>query len=112
MLDYEHFKPIRNLGLVIGFCGAFGIIMHFFLIADPQYIIFFQIFIVFLSVFYLIIGWNIVSRNRFGFMSLKLILYLLYPGFPLGYYFAKRTFKYIEHYDIETYFKRTIIRKQ
>jgi hypothetical protein len=57
-----------------------------------------------LAIFYLVLGWTIVSRNRWGFRSLKLILYLLYPGFPLGTYFSRRTLRYIEEFKIERYF--------
>jgi len=108
MLDYDIFKPIRNLGLFIGLIGILGFLFHLAFIRDPQYTLGFQIFVVFFSIFYTLIGWNIVSRNRWGFKSLKFILYLLYPGFPLGYFFAKKTFKYIEHYNIERYFDKTL----
>jgi hypothetical protein len=108
MLDLKVFRPIRNLGLALVILGAIGILTHIALMPDPQYTAGFQIFVVAVSMFYLVVGWNIASRNRWGFRSLKLILYLLYPGFPLGYYFAKRTFKYIAHYDIEKYYRKSI----
>ncbi len=108
MLDLKAFKPIRNLGLALSILGAMGILTHIALIGDRQYKIGFQVFVIIVSAFYIIIGWNIASRNQWGFRSLKLILYLLYPGFPFGYYFAKRTFKYIEHYEIEKYFRKAI----
>jgi len=108
VLDLEVFKPIRNLGVFLEVIGAAGVAFHLAYMREPQYPIEAQVFVVFLTVFYLVIGWNIVSRNRWGFRSLKLILYLLYPGFPLGYYFAKRTLRYIEHHNIERYFKRSI----
>jgi hypothetical protein len=108
MLDFQIFRPIRNLGLFFGVLGAVGIALHLAFLKDPQYSIGFQIFVVFVSVVYLVIGWNIVARNRWGFRSLKLILYLLYPGFPLGYYFARRTLKYIEEYNIDRYFRKTL----
>jgi hypothetical protein len=108
MLELRIFRPIRNLGLSLVILGAIGLLIHVALLADPQYTAGFQVFVVAVSMFYLIIGWNIASRNRWGFRSLKLILYLLYPGYPLGYYFAKRTFKYIDHYDIEKCFRKSI----
>lgn len=108
MLDYEIYKPVRNFGLFIGIIGVFGIIYHITSIKDPQYTIGFQAFIIILSFFFLVIGWNIVTRNRWGFKSLKLILYLLYPAYPFGYYFAKRTFRYIELNNIQKFFKKSI----
>ena len=47
MLDYNIFKPIRNLGLFIGVMGILGILFHFAFIGDPQYTLGFQIFVVF-----------------------------------------------------------------
>jgi hypothetical protein len=108
MLDLKIFRPIRNLGLSLVILGAIGLLTHVALLSDPQYTTVFQVFVVIVSIFYLVTGWNIASRNRWGFRSLKLILYLLYPGFPLGYYFAKRTFKYIDYYEIEKYYRKSI----
>ena len=108
MLDLKAFKPIRNLGISLVILGIIGFLTHIALLGDPQYTIGFQVFAVAVSMFFLVIGWNIASRNRWGFRSLKLFLYLLYPGFPLGYYFAKRTFRYIDHYKIDRYFRKSI----
>jgi hypothetical protein len=108
MLDYELFKPIRNFGLFLSFIGGLGFVVHFALITDPEYTIGFQVFIILVSFFHFISGINIVTRNRWGFRNLKFYLYMLYPGFPLGYFFAKRTLKYIEAHNIEQYFKKSI----
>lgn len=108
MLNYEVFKPIRNLGLLLIFGGVVGIFCHLAFMKDPDYIIIAQVFVVSVSIFHLFIGYNIVSRNRWGFKCLKLYLYLMYPGFPLGYYYAKRTFEYIETNDIENFFSRSL----
>ena len=108
MLDLEAFKPIRNLGISLAILGIILFLTHIALLGEPQYAIGFRVFVVAVSVFYIVIGWNIASRNSWGFRSLKLFLYLLYPGFPLGYYFAKRAFKYIDHYNIDRYFRKSI----
>jgi hypothetical protein len=108
MRDYEAFKPIRNFGIGLATVGGLGIVGHFLSFHDPDYIIGVQVFVVSVSIFYLFSGISIVSRKSWGFKNLKLCLYLLYPGFPLGYYFAKSTFKYIEANEIEKYFKKSI----
>ena len=108
MLDYQVFKPIRNFGLLLSIIGALGVVCHFTFMKHPEYTIVFQVFVMLVSVFHLFLGLNIVSRNKWGFKSLKLYLYLLYPGFPLGYFFAKKTFEYIETNKIEQFFRKSL----
>ncbi len=108
MIKYEAFKPIRNLGLLLISVGAAGLICHLAFMVDHDYIIIAQVFVVSVSVFHLFIGFNIVSRNRLGFKSLRIYLYLIYPGFPLGYFYAKRMFEYIEKNKIESFFRRSL----
>ena len=106
MLDYEVFKPIRNLGLLLFGAGALGVLCHLAFMKDPEYLFIAQVFVLLVSSFHLFIGINIITRSRIGFRSLKLYLYLIYPGFPIGYYYAKRTFEYIETHKIEIFFRQ------
>lgn len=108
MLEFELFKPVRNFGLVLTSIGGLGIVCHVVNAQDSQYIIGAQIFVLSVSIFHLLIGLSIVSRNRYGFRCLRFYLYLLYPGFPLGYFYAKRMFEYIEANKIERFFGRSI----
>jgi hypothetical protein len=101
MLDYNLFKPIRNFGLLILAAGVAGSFCFVAFLNDPEFFIVAKIFVLVVSVFNLFMGYNIVSRNGLGFRSLKIYLYLIYPGFPLGYFYAKKAFEYIEAYGIE-----------
>lgn len=109
MQDYEVFKPIRNFGLALTVLGALGIFFHFLLLHDSEYIISVQVFVVFTSIFCLFSGISIFSRRSWGFKNLTLCLYILYPCFPIGYYFAIKTFKYIKFYEIERFFRKSNI---
>ncbi len=109
MLDYNLFKPIRNFGLLIlatGVAGLFGLVVFF---NDPDFFIEVKIFIMVVSTFNLFMGNNIISRNRFGYKSLKIYLYLIYPAFPLGYFYAKNAFKYIKDNQIERFYNKSIV---
>jgi hypothetical protein len=108
MLEFELFKPVRNFGLVLSLVGALGIVCHIVYANDPQYMIGAQIFVLVASTFHLFIGLSIVTRSRYGFRFLRLYLYLLYPGFPLGYFYAKKMFEYIEANKIERFFGKSI----
>lgn len=108
MLDYNIFKPIRNFGTLI---LAFGVAGLFCLVAffnNPDFFIEAKIFVFAISAFNLFIGYNIVTRNRFGYKSLRIYLYLIYPGYPLGYFYAKKAFEYIETNRIERFFNKSL----
>ena len=108
MLDYNLFKPIRNFGLLIlavGVAGFFSLVVS---LNHPDFFLVARIFILVISVFNLFMGYNIVSRNRFGYKSLKIYLYMIYPGFPLGYFYAKKAFEYIETNSIEKFYSKSL----
>ena len=108
MLDYNLFKPIRNFGsliLAVAVAGLFCLVVFF---NDPDFFIGAKIFIIAVSAFNLFMGHNIVSRNRFGYKCLKIYLYLIYPAFPLGYFYAKKAFKYIETNSIERFYTKSL----
>jgi len=108
MLDYNLYKPIRNFGyliLAVGVAGLFYLVVYS---NDPEFFLAAKIFVLAVSIFNLFIGYNIVSRNRFGYKSLKIYLYLIYPGFPLGYFYAKNTFEYIESNNIERFYNKSL----
>ena len=75
---------------------------------DSEFFFAAKIFVLAVSIFNLFMGYNIVSRNRFGYKSLKICLYLIYPGFPLGYFYAKKAFEYIESNDIERFYNKSL----
>lgn len=108
MLDYNLFKPIRNFGLFIlatGVAGFFCLVVFF---DDPDFSTGAKIFIIIVSAFNLFMSYNIVSRNRYGYRCLKIYLCIIYPGFPLGYFYAKKTFEYIESYGIQRFYSKSL----
>ena len=108
MLDYNLFKPIRNLGLLLMAIALVGFIC-FTKFYNASGIYFWGIvFIGTVSILYFFMGYSIVSRNRLGFTSLKICLYLLYPCYPLGYYYAKKAFEYIKKNRIEEFFTESL----
>jgi len=108
MLDYNQFKPIRNFGLVILATGVAGLFCLVVFLNDPYFFIGAKIFIIVVSAFNLFMGYNIISRSRFGYKSLKIYLCLIYPGFPLGYFYAKKAFEYIETNSIERFYSKSL----
>lgn len=108
MLDYNLFKPIRNFGLLHIMVGVAGLLCNIFYYDDLEFYFGAHVFIFVVSIFYFFMGFNIVSRNMIGFKCLKICLYLIYPGFPLGYFYAKKAFEYIKTHNIEKFYNRTI----
>lgn len=108
MLDYNLFKPIRNFGSFILAIGASGVCFIVMSYNNPDFIFEFKIYLMIISAFNLFMGYNIISRNKFGYKCLRFYLYLLYLGFPLGYCFAKKTLEYIETNKIEKFFNKSL----
>ena len=109
MLDYNLFKPIRNFGSLILAVGVAGLLCLVAFFNDPEFFFAAKIFVLAVSIFNLFMGYNIVSRNRFGYKSLIIYLYLIYPGFPIGYFYAKKAFEYIESNDIEKFYTKSLM---
>ena len=108
MLDYNLFKPIRNFGLLIIVVGVAGLSCLVAFYSDHDFYFGAKIFIGVVSAFNLFMGYNIVSRNKLGFKSLNICLYLIYPGFPLGYFYAKKLLEYIKTNNIEKFYSKSI----
>ena len=108
MIDYELFKPIRNFGSFFLAFGAARIICLIIFMNDTGFMFGGRIFVLVASSFNLFMGYNIVARNRLGFKCLKIYLYLIYPGFPLGYFYAKKALEYIKENNIERFYVKNI----
>ena len=108
MIDYELFKPIRNFGSLIMAFGVAGIICLIIFINDSEVMFGGKIFFIVVSSFNFFMGYNIVARNRLGFKCLKIYLYMIYPGFPLGYFYAKKSLEYIKENKIERFYEKNI----
>ena len=109
MLDYNLFKPIRNFGLTILATGVAGFFFLAAVLYEPGSYVGGKVVVLIISLFNFIMGYNITTRNRFGYKSLKLCLNLISFGFPpFGYFYAKKIFKHIETYDIEKFFTKSL----
>lgn len=108
MLDYNLFKPIRNFGSLIFVVGVFGLLCLVSFNHDSDFHFGVKIFIGIVSTFNLFMGYNILSRNKLGFKSLKIYLYLIYSRFPLGYFYAKKALEYIKTNNIEKFYSKSL----
>jgi hypothetical protein len=88
--------------------GVAGLVCFIIFYNDPDFISGGKIFVLVVSAFNLFMGYNIVSRNRIGYKCLKIYLYLIYPGFPIGYFYAKKALEYIETNKIEKFYAKSI----
>ena len=109
MLDYNLFAPIRNFGVILLIVGIAGLFCFAAFFNDPEFYILMKIFTFMVSAFHIFMGYNIVSRNRYGFKCLKFCLYLLSLSFPVGSFYAKKAFEYIEDNNIEKFFGKSLI---
>lgn len=109
MTEYDLFMPIKKFGLFIMGVGLAGIVSLVLLINDSNLSVGAIAFVAVISALHLLIGHNIISRNRFGYGCLKFYLYSLAPCYPIGYNYSKKMLEYIEDNKIKTFFGKSLI---
>ena len=115
-------KPIRVIGGILIASGCIAA-LYFFLFflrtnsplyvlgTNPPPMVFFCFGLVFI-VFTLATGVGTLFLTHWGYLLLKLLLYIMYIGFPIGTMFSYITFSYIEKHDIKRYFKKNTGREE
>ncbi len=98
-------KPIFYFSYVLIGSAIIGIFMFFNLRADPEFDNFFSIFVLVLTLWNLITGLGILSKQKWGFWLFKIYLYVLYAGIPIGTVISKKFFAYIKDKNIERYYE-------
>ena len=97
------YKPLQYFGL---FFVAISIVIILYLYkypGDPKEQAYLFPFASAVSLLHMLIGIGILTKNRKLFVLFKMYLKVLYIGFPIGTYIAKKTLSYIDKYDIEKY---------
>ena len=100
----KEIKPIFYFSYVLLGSAIIGILMFFNLWDDPEFDNSFSVFVITLTLWNLITGLGILSKQKWGFLLLKIYLYILYAGIPIGTIISKRFFAYIKKNNIEKYY--------
>lgn len=110
ILDDNKLKPIRTFGSILAVAGIFGIFALLAELNAPKLDMGGIFFLIFMTTWHLISGLGILLRKKWGFILMKLYLYILYLGFPLGTLLAIRILSYIKENEIKDFFTRKEIR--
>jgi len=105
MRQNQVLKPIIFFGYCLVFIALLIIPKYYFSRNSANYIADFFSFEIIVSLFHLIVGVGVILKLRYGYYSLKIYLYILSVGFPIGTYIAIKTLKYIEKNRIKDYFE-------
>ena len=70
----------------------------------PQFDVAFDIFAWVNIVWYLLMGLGILQQKIWGYYMLKVYLYLLAVGFPIGTYIGLKSLKYLKERNIKDFF--------
>jgi len=105
MSNIDFFKPIRIFGCSIIFIGVLGLLLHLLLRHDVRYTFEFQIFILLVSFFHILLGMGVTFKKKWSFNIFRYYLYLLYLAIPIGTYVSIKTLEYIKKYDIKNKFE-------
>ena len=105
ILDYNRFKPIKTFGILVSVAGIFTV---YALVAEfnatnseTGVVIFFLI----MAIWHLVTGAGILFRKTWGFTLMKVYLYIMYLGIPLGTLLARKILNYIKENEIELFFR-------
>jgi hypothetical protein len=101
LLDENLFKPVKNAGICLIGIAVVGFAFHADSLRETGGV---RWFIIVMAVWHLSTGIGMLSRKIWGFFLLKLYLYVLLLGFPIGTWIAVRSLKYIKENDIVRFF--------
>ncbi len=100
----EEIKPILYFAYSLLGSAIGGIFMFFNLWGDPEFDNAFCVFVMTLTLWNLVTALGILSKRKWGFLLLKIYLYILYAAIPIGTIISKRIFAYIRKNNIEKYY--------
>jgi len=102
LLDENDFRPFRILGFFLVGSAIFGFVFFADSLRESA---FSKWFTIITGTWYLATGLGILSRKIWGFYLLKLFLYILILGFPIGTWIGIKSLRYIEEKQIVNFFK-------
>jgi hypothetical protein len=108
-------KPIRLFGIlliVLTILGAFFIGTNFFLNKSSSFYIFGPtsqwsgalFFMSGLLIYYLITGFGVILVTKWGYYTLKILLYAFFVAFPIGTFISYIMLSYMKKNDIRKLF--------
>jgi hypothetical protein len=105
ILDYNRFKPIKTFGIILTVAGIFIALALFAESNAPKVDEGGIIFLSIMAIWHLASGLGILLRKMWGFKLMKVYLYIMYLGIPLGTLLARKILSYIKENEIELFFR-------
>ena len=104
MRDYKDFKPVKIGGQISICIGVFIFLFYFIWFREPELETSFDVFALINIAWYLLMGIGILQQKIWGYHMLKLFLYILFVGFPIGTYISYKSLKYLKEKTIKDFF--------
>lgn len=108
MIDYSLFKPVRFAGSFCIIFTIFGILFHYNTLTNPEVDSSFKYFVTIVSIFHLSVGLGILLQKIWGYYLMKLYLFILLLGVPIGTYLALKALLYLKENEIKMFFDKSI----
>ena len=110
LLDLQKFRPVRAGGMFLVAVGVVGLLFcvggllfyYDLTLTEPRFTF---LMLVTTSGWHLITGLGIILQKMWGYYLMKLYLYLLLLGIPIGTYIALKSLRYIRDNQIEEFFR-------
>jgi hypothetical protein len=97
----EVYRPLKVAGIFFVISSLVGVLFFNYIHVKEGLERSFVIFISINIIFHLILGIGILMQKMWGLYLLKIYLYLLVLGFPIGTYIGVKSLRYIRENKIE-----------
>ena len=109
ILDYKYFRPVKVAGIFFIIASAVCGILYLSVLNDPRMDLSFHIFILVNFYWHLLTGIGILQQKIWGFYLLKIYVYFLTLGFPIGTYYGVKSLRYLREKSIKNFFAKQAI---
>jgi len=99
---FNDHKPIQYFLIVLILAVFLGALMCLITINDD--LSFYSPFTLLMLIWHAVTAIGMMSKYKWGLYLFKFYLYVLYIGFPIGTYIARKYLSYMENHEIEKCF--------
>jgi len=101
IFDEEVYRPVRIAGIFFICVSFFAEFFFNITTTNEPFELSFRIFVAINIVIYLLMGFGILYKKLWGYYLLKLYLYFLVLGFPIGTYIGVKSLRYLRENKVK-----------
>ena len=102
--DYNKYKPLMTFGLLLAIAGIIGFFMGIVILRESNMNSDMAYFAFIMSIWHFSTGLGVIIKKPWGYYLLKIYLYFMLIGIPIGTMISMKILKYIKDNEIKDYF--------